>query len=68
MGTNQVMHVCRLCRRPTQHLQPSTSHVLHLLLSIFTLGIWVIVWILAAVANSSQKTCSVCGRVAGLFG
>ncbi len=33
----------------------TTNHVLHLLLSIFTAGFWVIVWILVAVSNSSEN-------------
>lgn len=32
-----------------------TSHVLHLLLSLLTAGVWVIVWILVAVSNSSEN-------------
>ena len=68
MATNQLMHHCRRCRRSTIHFQPSTAHLLHLLLALFSLGAWVIVWALAGLANASQKTCSVCGKVAGLFG
>ena len=68
MATNHVLHYCRRCRRPTVHLQPSTSHVLHLLLSILTVGLWLGVWALAGLANASQRTCTACGRVAGLFG
>jgi hypothetical protein len=68
MATNHLMHHCRHCQKKTPHLEPATSHVLHLLLSILTLGLWVPVWILSAIANSSQKTCGVCGKVAGLFG
>lgn len=32
-----------------------TSHVVHLLLSIITAGIWVIMWILVAISNSSEN-------------
>lgn len=40
-----------------------TNNVLHGLLSLFTLGIWVIVWILVAVSNKSSQPwrCTVCG-------
>lgn len=34
--------------------KPKTSHVLHLLLSIVTAGLWVVVWILVAVNNSIE--------------
>ena len=33
----------------------NTSHILHLLLSIITAGIWIIIWILVAISNSSEN-------------
>jgi uncharacterized membrane protein YvbJ len=33
-----------------------TSHVLHLLLSVITAGIWVIVWIIVALSNSIENS------------
>lgn len=68
MATNQKMSRCRNCAKETIHLQPATSHVLHLLLSLITLGLWIPVWILVGVSNGSQLKCSVCGRARGLFG
>ena len=32
-----------------------TSHVLHLILSILTAGLWVFVWILCAISNSIEN-------------
>jgi hypothetical protein len=32
-----------------------TSHILHLILSIITAGIWVPIWILVAISNASQR-------------
>lgn len=32
-----------------------TSHVLHLILSILTAGLWVLVWILVSISNASQR-------------
>ena len=32
-----------------------TNHVLHLLLSIITAGIWIIFWILVAASNGSEN-------------
>jgi len=32
-----------------------TNHILHLLLSIFTLSVWVIIWLLCAASNVSQR-------------
>lgn len=33
----------------------STSHLLHLVLTIITAGVWVIVWILVAASNGSEN-------------
>lgn len=33
----------------------NTSHILHLLLTIFTGGLWVIVWLIVASSNSSHN-------------
>lgn len=32
-----------------------TSHVLHLILSILTAGLWVFVWVLCALSNSIEN-------------
>ena len=32
-----------------------TNHILHLLLSIFTFGVWLLIWILVAISNSSEN-------------
>ena len=40
-----------------------TSHVLHLLLSVFTLGIWVPVWIIVALSNAIER-----GKIDGELG
>ncbi len=66
--SHSVMKTCDLCQAPTMHIQPSTSHVLHLLLSIATAGGWLIVWFIVAQNNASQAQCSQCGRQRGLFG
>jgi len=65
---NKVALYCKNCQRETMHEQPKTSHVLHLLLSIITAGIWIIVWLIVAANNNSQAQCTVCGREVGMFG
>lgn len=66
--TDLEMKHCTRCAQETQHLKPSTSHVLHLLLSLITLGIWLPIWLLVALSNSSQGQCTKCGRKKGIFG
>ena len=33
-----------------------TSHVLHLLLSIITAGVWIIIWLIVALSNSIENS------------
>lgn len=66
--SNQLMKYCKVCKKKTVHLQPSTSHVLHLILSVLTAGFWLIAWFLIAQNNASQGTCTCCGSTRGLFG
>ncbi len=33
-----------------------TSHLLHLFLTIITLGLWVVVWVIVAASNGSQNS------------
>ncbi|WP_018878948.1 zinc ribbon domain-containing protein [Thioalkalivibrio sp. ALE9] len=66
--SNQFVKYCKVCRQDTVHFQPSTSHVLHLLLSIVTFGVWLIVWVLIGMNNASQAQCSKCGSLQGVLG
>ncbi len=33
-----------------------TSHLLHVILSFFTAGIWIIAWLIIAISNSSENS------------
>lgn len=68
MSTRQTMKQCPACQRMTQHVQPGTSHVLHLLLAVFSFGVWLPVWLLVALNNTTKAQCTTCGRSKGVFG
>ena len=36
--------------------QAKTNHILHLILSIITVGFWIPIWIIVTLNNSSKKT------------
>ena len=38
-----------------QQRKKKTSHVLHLLLSVLTGGLWLIIWLLCGIANASHN-------------
>lgn len=60
MGSTQMMQHCASCARPTLHVQKTPNHVLHLLLSVFTLGVWVPVWIIVSLTKQKPR-CTICG-------
>lgn len=60
---------CRECQKRTKHERQvkDVSHLLHFFLSLFTLGVWVIAWILIAMfPDKGPWRCSVCGTKAKL--
>ncbi len=64
MSTTQLMEHCRYCGKPTLHLEEKPNHILHLLLTIVTMGVWLIVWVLLGMSSRlSSSTCTVCGSV-----
>lgn len=60
----QTSMFCRYCKKRTLHQRPGTSHVLHLLLSLLTAGLWIIVWIGCAIKIGGWR-CSHCGTKGG---
>ncbi len=51
---------CLNCGGPRKVERKGTNHILHLLLSVFTFGFWVIIWVLVAIKFGGWR-CSTCG-------
>jgi hypothetical protein len=65
--TNQEMDFCATCNRQTLHIlqEDRCNHILHLLLSVFTIGFWIPIWILAALScGRGAPRCTICGTKA----
>ena len=62
MPSDQVVVYCKNCKKSTIQIKQRANHVLHLLLSIVTFGIWLIVWFFIALFTSDTPTCTVCGN------
>jgi DNA-directed RNA polymerase subunit RPC12/RpoP len=61
----QTSLICENCRKQTLHIKQTPNHILHLLLTIITGGIWLIVWIPIIFFGSDKPwRCSVCGSKA----
>jgi hypothetical protein len=52
--------LCAHCKRRTVVFRAGTSHVLHLILTVLTAGLWLIVWIGTAIKFGGWR-CSECG-------
>ncbi len=54
---------CKYCNSNVVVSRPGTNHILHLLLTIITAGLWLIVWVGISVKIGGWR-CSVCGKTA----
>ena len=62
MSTQEASRYCKHCGKQVLVRRASTNHVLHLLLSIVTCGVWLPIWILGALCNQTIKwRCTHCG-------
>jgi hypothetical protein len=61
MALQQATGFCKSCDRQTMIQRPGTNHILHLILSVLTMGFWVVIWILASVKIGGWR-CGSCGR------
>ena len=62
MGKSIKSKFCRVCERQTAFVKEGPNHVLHLLLSVVTFGIWLIVWFLLGLMSGARSyRCSQCG-------
>ncbi len=53
---------CRHCESETPHIQKPPNHLLHFLLTLATLGIWVIPWIYLSLKQDRPR-CQDCGAL-----
>lgn len=51
---------CPRCQRQVATHRPAANHLLHLVLTVLTLGLWLVVWLWCAM-NPGPQRCSVCG-------
>jgi len=61
MGNKQASRYCAGCQGNTLAVGTTPNHVLHLVLTVLTIGFWGIVWILITLGKSGGYKCSKCG-------
>lgn len=64
MSVSQSSHYCATCGQQRLFVKQKPNHVLHLILSVLTVGIWALfVWIpLTMIAASKGARCTTCGQ------
>lgn len=66
MAVKQFGWFCRTCNAQRFFVKQRANHVLHLILTIVTLGLWSPVWITCAIlASGKPARCQTCGRPRG---
>lgn len=60
MPITTITKACEHCGKIAPHTQHTPNHVLHLLLSIITVGLWIFVWLFVALVGGSKPTCQNC--------
>lgn len=52
---------CKYCQKNVMAVRPGTNHVLHFLISLFTAGLWIPLWIWFSIKIGGWR-CTQCGR------
>lgn len=60
MGQSHTQRYCPTCEKKVRAVMQTPNHILHLLLSIVTGGLWLVVWILVALTPRAWR-CTQCG-------
>jgi len=60
MAEQKKSGFCKMCNQQTVVFRKGTSHILHLLLTIITGGLWLIIWLGLSIKFSGWR-CSQCG-------
>lgn len=65
MSTKIRSRFCRVCERQTAFVKEGHNSVFHLLMTVLTAGVWLIVWVLVGASSSAGAyRCSQCGSKA----
>ncbi len=62
MAQEHTFLFCKECNKRGRFERVGVSHILHLLLSIITMGFWGIVWLVLCFTKVPWR-CSTCGHV-----
>jgi hypothetical protein len=61
MSQKQTGRYCAHCQKNVMATGTTPNHLLHFFLTLFTFGLWIIVWILVSVGKIGGYRCTQCG-------
>ena len=61
MGQKQDGRFCGMCQKNVMAVGQTPNHLLHFVISMFTIGLWVIPWIIISASSSGGYRCTQCG-------
>lgn len=61
MFYDETSKFCDYCNKQVLARRKGTNHILHFLLTVFTLGFWLIIWFLSSIKIGGWR-CSLCGK------
>jgi hypothetical protein len=63
MALKQTQHFCDTCQQPRLFTKPGVNHLVHALVTLFLLGFWLPIWLMAGIRNGSKPyRCTTCGQ------
>ena len=62
VDTYEQIEFCPACQKKTRHYKRRTNHILHIILSVLTAGLWLFVWAWYGLTNRWYSQCTECGR------
>jgi hypothetical protein len=66
MAVAQTSGWCHVCQQQRMMTKPRINHVLHLILTLVTLGVWGFVWLTLGIISSAKGfRCTQCDTKAG---
>jgi len=67
MGMEQSQQYCQHCSRQVLAARKTPNHVLHLLLTVITMGFWIPIWVLSSIQLGGWL-CQSCGCKTNFLG
>lgn len=63
MSSQYSTKACKHCKGEVRAERFIPNHILHLLLTVFTAGLWIPIWIILAIKVDDWRCCKCSGKV-----